>query len=149
VTPLDPERIEIAHAIRQRAQRRGLVQGAMRWVLQKFSYSRNTVIRCRQFHTTVRSTSLTAAAADTALHDRIHSRAHPPVGSAVRSIVTALGFLNNSTPSRRSARVRARGVTASDSAVTANMGGSFATAVPLASATDRRRYTAATCRGPL
>jgi len=30
VRPLDPERIEIGHAIRQRAQWRGLVQGTMR-----------------------------------------------------------------------------------------------------------------------
>jgi hypothetical protein len=30
VTPLDPERIEVGDAIGQRAQRRGLVQGAVR-----------------------------------------------------------------------------------------------------------------------
>jgi hypothetical protein len=52
VTPLDPGLIEVGDAIGQRAQRRGLVQGVVRrWVSQKSSHSRSTVITYRRFHT--------------------------------------------------------------------------------------------------
>ncbi|HXO49039.1 MAG TPA: hypothetical protein VN897_17350, partial [Mycobacterium sp.] len=70
MTPLDPERIEVGDAIGQRRSGAAWFRARSgRRVLQKSSCSRSTVIRCRRFHTTVRSSSLTAAAADTAFHD--------------------------------------------------------------------------------
>ena len=57
VTAPDTEVIQVGDDIGQRAERRGLVQGAVRGMLKKSSYSRRTVIRWRWFQINVRSSS--------------------------------------------------------------------------------------------
>jgi hypothetical protein len=58
VTPLDPEMIQVSNAAGQGAERRGLVQGAVRPVRAvKSSYSRSTIIRWRWFQIRVRPSS--------------------------------------------------------------------------------------------
>jgi hypothetical protein len=58
VAPEDAEVVQVGGAIRQRAKRRGLVQGAVRLVrVIEILVLRSTVIRCRWFQIKVRSSS--------------------------------------------------------------------------------------------